>query len=106
MLDQNRLQDFNANLDWMFLENKLKGSLYLDSDIYAYNWFWEDDWSDSKSLSQKEAEDENMLSGLDLSVEKEWQFVGTDLVSANYNHYTFVVTQRMLTVNKNGVFLV
>jgi hypothetical protein len=47
----------------------------------------------------------NLESGLDLSIEQKWDIYCTT-VNASYNHYDFVITQKMLTVSSAGITVI
>lgn len=104
-LDSQRQQDFNVTNasfeDYMLLKQKLKGSAVLNSDVYKYNWVWVDDYTGDQPLWEK---DLNTVAGLDLSIERRWEFIGTT-VAANHNHYTVAVVQKMLKISDMGVEL-
>lgn len=104
-LDSQRIQDFNVAPasfeDYLIHQDKLKGSAILNSDVYQYNWFHCDDWSGTKPLYVKE---QNKVAGLDLSVERRWEFVGT-VVNAFYQHHSVAVVQKMLKITRDSIEL-
>lgn len=130
MLDNERLQEFNLVCadydDYMILKDKLKGSIIQSADMFYYNWFYVDDFSGLEDLTKKPYNSENLEVGLDLSIERKWDFYAqqvntiaaadadtaansVDAANANggqYNHYTFAITQKMLTVSPAGITVV
>lgn len=108
-LDSERLQQFNVTCstydDYNLLKDKLAGSCITDSNVYEFNWFWEDDWSDLVPDAYKGTTMSKYVQGLDLSKEREWVFVGT-CPSSTQNHYTFAVVQRLANISRNGIVIV
>lgn len=105
LLNNNRLQEFNLDCtlfdDWSMMKDQIKGSVIQNHNMYGYNWFWLDNFCNTKVLY----EDENLDCGLPLDVEQKWDIYYT-LVSAAYNHYTFAITQKMLTINSQGITII
>lgn len=106
MLNNRRLQQFNimpANFDdYMLQKDKIVDTVIQSPNMYAYNWFWLDSWdgeeqTDEKSLSQ------NNSSGLDLSLEQKWDLYFVTMVNAAYNHYSFAITEKLLTIDSMGL---
>lgn len=93
----------NKQHDYCLLKKRLKGSLILKSNIYYYNWFWVDDFTAPKSLDEKSDKDMNAIQGLDLSVERKWDFVA-ETRNASITYYTFAICQRPMLINKDGIF--
>ena len=128
MLDNERLQEFNMSCanydDYMQMRSKLKGSVIQDADMYYYNWVWIEDFTNN--MNKAESDNDTKEVGLDLSIEHKWDFYGQQMnVQANpgpdsatgsfngansnngsYNHYTFAVTQKILTVSAAGITVV
>ena len=69
-------------------------------NIYQYNWLWIDDFTDANPIS--ESEDFNKVQGLDLGFERKWDLYATT-ANSNFNHYTFAITQKLLSVSPVGV---
>lgn len=109
-LDGNRLQDFNVNCaqfeDWLLMQNKLRGSLIQNARVYNYNWFWEDDFSfEASQVKDPSLDQNNIVSGLDLSQERAWSIIETTQ-NAAYNHYVFGITERLIKLHKDGIVIV
>jgi hypothetical protein len=107
MLDNERLQEINLNTatfdDYNFLRSYLKGSVIQSADMYYHNWVWIEDFSLTEN---KDKLSSNKSSGLDLSVERKWDFYALQVnndTAAQYNYYTFAVTQKMLTISSVGI---
>ncbi len=107
MLDNNRLQQFNMDCslnggeDWIVNEKYLQKSAIQNQDQYAYNWLHVEDFS-YQSIDTAGQKD-NLLSGLDLSIERKWDFYATDMVTANYNYYTWIVAYKELKITPNMI---
>lgn len=101
MIDNERRQQFDVvtanNDDYDYVHKNLFGSLIANCDIFRYNWFVFEKFDDDRDTST-----DCVDSGLPLNVEHKWDFVGTTS-AANYNHYTFIVTSRMLSVMPQGI---
>jgi|688.fasta_scaffold60564_6 hypothetical protein len=110
MLNNQRNQEFDVRChptseDYLLLKEKIKGSVILSSGQYNYNWFWMEDFTTPSSpLEQplQPTEEVNMAQGIDLSVEQKYDWFGT-MVAGNYNHYAFSITQKILSINANGI---
>jgi hypothetical protein len=105
-LDNSREQEFDVNcattpgLDWMIHKPMLKGTpLGLDKSIYQYRWFHCSDYSGERLPGDDPfpVENANLVSGLSLSTEHKWDIYCTT-VAGTYNHYTYVITQKTLSI--------
>lgn len=108
-LNGRRLQNYNMQCnawdDYKLLQEKLKESITQNSNIYNYNQFWVEDFCNSGDLTK---ENHNLDCGLDLSIEQKWDIfttIAAAAVTANtvFNHYSYAVTQRVLSVVPSGV---
>lgn len=114
LLDNNRLQEFNltsstnAGEDYMYHRKMLDGSVILNHNMYMYNWFHCDDFSETSAPIESEvARDRNLVLGIPIrNQEHKWDFYGTMGNTDNYNHYTFAVAQKMLTIAPSQVVVV
>jgi hypothetical protein len=130
MLDNERLQEFNLVCadydDYMLLKDKLKGSVIQSADMFYYNWFWIEDFTGMEDKTKEPKNSENLEVGLDLSIERKWDFyaqqvntvavgdadtIANSVNAANsnggqYNHYSFAVTQKMLTISSSGITVI
>jgi len=127
MLDNNRIQEFDLNTvtfdDYKINKNMFKGTVIQGMDQYYFNWVWIENWSGTEELHSHV--DTNKLTGLDLSRERKWDFYATSVqlpiaaganpaysLSLNntnggsYNHYTFAVTQKNLSVSPQGITVI
>jgi hypothetical protein len=103
-LNNERLQEFDQqvadNDDWSLIRSKIKGTLMDDLQVYRYNWCvlekFDGDGPDDPS--------EVIDSGLPLSTELKYDFTATTGATA-YNHYTFAVITRMLSITPSGIIL-
>jgi len=105
-LNDQKLQDYNlvvANYDdYVLLKDQLKNTVIQSSDMFYYNWVWIDNFSGFESCYGCD----NLSSGLDLSINQKWDFYGVNMTNTNYNHYTFAVTEKMLTVSSAGITVI
>ncbi len=106
MLNNERLQEFDLVTrrldDWNILKDSLKGSVIQNHNIYHYNWFHRDVFDGEYSM---ENDMSNLAAGLDLNTEQKWD-IFLQVVNANYNHYTFAVVEKLLTVTPNGITII
>lgn len=107
MLNNNRLQEFDvvtANYeDFMILKPSLKSSVIQNSNISAYNWSWIENFIENLSPEdRKNLPYNNLRVGLDLTLEQKWDIYLT-IPGGPYNHHTFAVVQKMLTVGPSGI---
>lgn len=114
MLDNNRLQQYNLNCnldkvdDYVIHKPMLKGSCVLDKYVYGYNWFHCEDFSNDKSPSFSDVtpvSKDNLTSGLDLTIERKWDFVGTKTRLQN-NHYTWVICDKAMKITPTLISVV
>jgi len=109
LLDNQRLQEFDLNLlnldDYLYQKDKLKDTLFFSSDIYYYNWAWLEDWTGLTDKTIAPTDTSNLETGISLDLERKWDFYGT-MVAANYNHYTFAITEKMLTITSQGITVI
>lgn len=113
MLDNERLQEYNLATatfdDYSMLRPKLKGSVIQSSNIYYYNWFWVDDWSGYVDKHTAPDMTDNLETGLDLNRERKYDFYAlsvNNIGSAQYNYYTFAITQKLLTISTAGITVI
>jgi len=110
MLDNNRIQEYNLTCangdDYIYLKDQLKGSILESSNVYYYNWVWIENWGGYNEKSHLPSNSENLETGLDLSSERKWDFYGMTMTNANYTHYSFAITQKMLTVSSAGITVI
>lgn len=107
-LDNMRRQQFNVDCtlgeDYLLLKDKLRGSGILSHQIYAYNWFWIEDFSNIKAPIDFDTNEQNLISGLDLAQERKLDFYFTT-ASATFYHYSYAVTLRLLNIKPGNIFL-
>lgn len=110
ILNNNREQPFNIDTsnydDYMIHAQKLKGSCLSDQNIFQYNGMHISDFCNSaKPLWLQEKEDQNVIQGLSLDQDITWSYFASSTTSAAYQDYTFVITQRELILNDQGIFV-
>lgn len=107
-VNDQRLQDFNVRRanseDWILMQQKLEGSITQTYGIYAYNWFWVDDFTGLDKLAEASKLDMNILQGMSLDQNVYYQFNANTSATA-FTHYDFVITQKMLSITPQGMFL-
>ncbi|HRP36490.1 MAG TPA: hypothetical protein PLS50_01635 [Candidatus Dojkabacteria bacterium] len=109
-LNSRRIQDITLDctttsasplLDYMYHRRQLKGSISMNSNIYQYNWFHCDDFSDFGPSYDHDNHGE-LISGIPLTSvpSLKWSFNGLTLrpVNNNFFHYTWFVLTRKLTL--------
>ena len=110
---QNYLLSCATNVfdDWKMHERFCKGTAIQNRDIYQYNWFHCEDFSDMtlKTMSAFDVPSDNIISGRPIveangSSERIWTVYGTG--AAALTHYTFIVTWRTLIVSPTSVMVV
>ena len=87
-------------LDYMSHRRQLRGSIIRNANIYQYNWFHCDDFSD---FGAKYDQDNNgeLIAGIPMSVSPlTWSFVGVSFRAAlnAFQHYTWFVFVKKLTM--------
>lgn len=115
-LNGKRSQDINIDctsysgsplLDYMSHKRQLCGSILANSNVYQYNWFHCDDFSDFGPRYDQDNKSE-LISGIPMSVTPlTWSFVGVSLRQTNndFQHYTWFIFMKKLTMTP-GVVLV
>lgn len=115
-LNGKRNQDINIDctsysgtplLDYMSHKRMLRGSIMSNSNIYQYNWFHCDDFSEFGASYDQDNKGE-LISGIPMSVAPlTWSFVGVNMRGAQneFQHYTWAVFVKKLTMSP-GVVLV
>lgn len=103
-VDNIRRQDFDVvtarNDDFEYVRRWLKGKVAISNmGIYRLHWFVLDKFDDDR-----DTETDCVDSGLSLAVEKKWDFVATT-ASAAYNHYSFAIVTKYVTMASGGVML-
>ena len=105
----------NPFLDYMTHRRQLRGSILSNLNVYQYNWFHCDDWSDFGPKYDQDNKGE-LISGIPMSVAPlTWSFVGvsiraaTGVAGANLNntfqHYTWFVFIKKLTMSPGTVLV-
>lgn len=104
LLNNNRLQEFNVDCthldDYSLVKDKIEGSVLQEADIYQYNWFHLEDFT---GIYEIDPEDKNnIIVGLPLETEQKWDFYSRT-ANAQYNHYTYAIVERNLSISPAGV---
>ena len=107
-LDNDRIQEVNLDCryqdDYLFLKEMFEGTAYQSAPHYQSNWSWVDDWTGRSPSKYKELDIGEC--GLTLATERLWQIYMTMAAAASYNHYTFYVCQKMLTITPTQIVVV
>jgi hypothetical protein len=105
LLNNNRLQEYNLDCtqldDFMLIKKQLKGSVIQTSAVFTYNWFHLEDFTGMYDDNHRDDKD-NLETGLPLELEQKWDIYLTT-ASAAYNHYSFAITEKMLTISSSGI---
>jgi len=97
--------DLTANLDWLQAKDRLRGSVIQTYNQMQYDWHHASVYDGSSSPEKKLPVDkDNIVSGLDLNLEQKWDFFAT-MVNGTYNHYTFVIVERVLSITAHQIAL-
>ena len=106
---QQSLINCSNGQDYHYLENQLKGTSILSENIYFYKWFWLDNFSDLINLDDShDPPIENLDCGLSLKDNVLYQFNATNTAGnpSGENIYIFAITERILTINAQGVIMI
>lgn len=112
LLNNERIQEFNLSpgneTSYMYLLHLLKGSVIQNSNIFSYNWFHVDCFTeelapdDSANNKLKQNQDQ----GIDLTTEQKWDiFLTMATNNIFYNHYSFAIVERMVNIGPSGITL-
>ena len=117
-LDNQRQQEITLRCDrphaedYLYMTDMLRGSAVMNREVYGYNWFHCDAYDESKAPVENSAiSDDNLISGLSLSEERKWDFVGDIMAqqqaggSNTFNHYTWLVCQRELVITPTQIVM-
>lgn len=110
-LDSKPLQDYIINCTtgdhYQLQLPYLKGSIIQNSNMYDYNFCWIERFDNLLAPANKPYREpyNNLLDGLDLSVERKYDFISICNQYFALTHYAFVVTQRDLIISNQGIFL-
>lgn len=109
-INGDRRQQFDLicrnNEDYMYLYNKLRGSIITDPLIHYYNWTWIEDFSDEHAPDEKNKDNDVVEKGLSLERDIKFEFNGVVMANANFNHYTYGITQKEIIVKGGEVMLI
>ena len=110
-LDSERQSEFDIDCkeggtDFMIHQPLLKGSALFNRGVYQDNFVIIDDFSGHSSPSDDIAsvDDSNLVTGLDLKVDRTWMVTATT-ANVQLRHYTYAICQRALTITANKVAL-
>lgn len=95
----------NPFLDYMSHKRQIRGSILSNANIFQYNWFHCDDFS---QFGPKFDMDNNgeLISGIPMSVAPlTWSFVGVNMRNIVYYHYTWFVFVKKLTMAPGQVLV-
>ncbi len=102
-LNGKRIQDLTLDCvtmftDYMSHRKMLRGSVLANLNVYQYNWFHCDDWSDFGPRYDQDNKGE-LISGIPMSVAPlTWAFVGSTMRNIVLQHYTWFVFVKKLTM--------
>lgn len=102
-----RLQDLTLNCasangagytDYLQNRRHLRKSVLQNLNIYQYNWFHCDDFCDFGPTYDQHNSGE-LISGVPLgALPLTWTFLGQQMTNANYQHYTYAVFSKKLSI--------
>ena len=117
-LNSRRLQNINLDCslagpftDYMSHRDQFRGSVIQNRNIYQWNWHHCDDFSQfGPNYNQDSIAGNELIAGIPMGDQKAltWQFNGTVMIPPNsnittYQHYTWAIFTRKLTINFTGV---
>ncbi len=92
--------------DYMQQKRQLRGSVMENYNVYQYNWHHCDDFCEFGAHYEQNNNNE-LVAGMPLgAVPITWTFVGTQMVSASYQHYTWVCFTKKLILSPQGIQVV
>jgi len=110
-LNSKRLQNITIDCtadkwyDYLQQKNSLKGSVCENLNVYQWNWHHMDDFSDF-SPEYNQSNQTTLLSGVALGgVPITWTFVGSLMNNDQYQHYTYGVFTKKLTITPGQVLV-
>lgn len=90
-------------LDYMSHKKQLRGSILQNANVYQYSWFHCDDFADFGPNYDKDNSGE-LVAGIPLSVAPlTWAFVGINMTSLTFQHYTWAVFIKRLIMTPSTV---
>jgi len=113
-LNGRRLQDITIDCqsssglytDYMQQKRMLKGSVLTSRNIYQYNWFHCDDFTEMPAVANQ-SDMNNVISGIPLGpMPIQWTFVGVSMANATFQHYTYAVFSKKLMVSPTMVDII
>lgn len=112
-LNGKRLQDINIDsqtyaltspptatlyTDYMSQRRMLRGSVLENRNVYQFNWFHCDDFTEFGAAADQEGRSE-LIAGIPMgTMPLTWSFVGNAMQSSTFFHYTYVVLSKKLTM--------
>jgi len=91
--------------DYMQHRRQLRGSILSNLNVYQYNWFHCDDWCDFGPQYDQDNKGE-LISGIPMSVSPlTWSFVGVQMRNNAFQHYTWFVFVKKLTMAQGTVLV-
>lgn len=106
-LDNDRIQEVNLDCttqdEWLFMSDLLKGTAYQSPEHFQSSWALVDDWTGRSPVEHKKMDIGEC--GLTLAQERLWQ-IYMQTAAASYNHYSFFVTQKMLTITPTQITII
>ena len=109
-LNNSRLQEYNLTSasgdEWTQLKDSLAGSSILSSNMYYYNWFWRESFEHVRPIMNlpMKPDSDNLIKGLPLDTEQKIDIFLTT-PNAAYNHYSFGITQKLLSISNEGILI-
>lgn len=92
--------------DYLLHKKQLRGSVMMNANIYQFNWFHCDDFAEWGSYYDQGNQAE-LLSGLPMGpLPLTWTFVGSMTASYPFNHYTWAVFTKLLTMSPQLITVV
>lgn len=109
-LSSKRIQEINLDctsagpyFDYMQHKSQLKKSVLSNMDVYKYNWYHCDDFTGTEGEYTFDG-NSCLISGVPLgNVSTTWTFTGASMRNSTFQHHTYVVLSRKLTIKGNSI---
>ena len=96
-----------ANLDdYIIDKRRLIGSCIHSSDEYRFNYLGVDDYTSGESVGDGKKLDNNLIDGKPILGKEYIWTKSCTTANATFNHYTYAVLLRTLTINATGIMVI
>jgi hypothetical protein len=90
--------------DYMQQKNAIRGSVLESYNVFAYTWAHVDDFCNFGPKYDQNNSRCDLIAGKPLdALPVTWTFVGNQMVSGTYQHYTWMIFTKKLTMSPQGI---